>query len=425
MNNSKTLTLTTSSNSTIGENYAERVLFLIPEKYGHHNLSDYTCQINIISPDEINGDVITASLIPSTSNKGYLEFYYDIPDEYTAQIGYISFWIKFLGIDNSVIINTVGEVRILIKERKGIEGYIPEHSLSLLDEWTLKMEENNQISEEFYNKSEDAKLLSESYARGDTGVRENENTDNAKYYKEQTQILRNETKDYKNQSAESEYNAKQSEIKVIESEQNVVQIKGVVDGILHDIIEIEENVIETASGVEVLANNVAEDRNEIENLKNQTIENANNAAESEESAKRASTDAKSFRDETEEFTNNAKESERLAEEAKETAIENRNDSEQFAIDAEISKQAIENMTVTSETLQPDELVGVEKTIIDDVVNLHYKIPQGVQGETGNVFLPIFYIDDNMELVLTYDENYIGNIDFEIDNNGCLILEAIR
>lgn len=424
MNNDKTLSVTKSSNSTIGENFAERVLFLIPEKYERHILSDYTCQINVISPDEINGDVVTATLTPSNNYKKFLEFNYDISDEFTAQTGYISFWLKFLGTDNLTIIQTVGEAKVPVKERRGIEGYIPEHSLSLLDEWTFKMEENNQISEDYYNKSkeeadksEDARLLSESYARGDTGIRENENIDNAKYYKNQTQALRDETENFKNQAEESEYNAKQSEIKVVESEQNVEQIEGVVDGILHDIIEIEENVIEIASEVQILANDVEIDKIEIEILKNQTITNAQNAAESEDSAKKAS-------DDTKEYANNAKDSERLAEEAKETAITNRNETESFAEDAEKSKQAIENMTVTSETLQPNELVKVKKTIIDNVVNLHYSIPQGEKGETGNVYFPIFYLNNDMELIVEYGDDYDGNIDFTLDDNGCLILEAI-
>lgn len=57
-----------------------------------------------------------------------------------------------------------------------------------------------------------------------------------------------------------------------------------------------------------------------------------------------------------------------------------------AIDAKIAaiaaKEAIENMTVSTETVSSAGKVFVEKTKQDDVINLHFGIPKGEKGDTG-------------------------------------------
>lgn len=50
--------------------------------------------------------------------------------------------------------------------------------------------------------------------------------------------------------------------------------------------------------------------------------------------------------------------------------------------AERSKAAIEDMTVSSETLEPGSYARVEKSIVGDHVNLHYGIPRGDVGPQG-------------------------------------------
>ncbi|MDD4699461.1 MAG: hypothetical protein PHV07_04275 [Oscillospiraceae bacterium] len=257
---------------SVGENNAERIWFFIPTQYDRHNLSDYICQLNIVNSDG-EGDVVTADLTQNNDRPNHFEFYYDIPNKFTAKSGELSFWLKFLDGDNNVIINTVGEAKIPVYERKGIEESIPEHELSLLDEWTLKMEENNRISEDYYNqskeeadKSQTSSIAAESFARGGTNTRLDEDIDNAKYYKEQAHGFRNESEGYKGQAADSAYNAQQSEVNSSNSEINAEESKNTA---------VQAKV--SAKQSELNAG-----KSEIEAKKSET-----NAAESEDNAKQS------------------------------------------------------------------------------------------------------------------------------------------
>ena len=44
-----------------------------------------------------------------------------------------------------------------------------------------------------------------------------------------------------------------------------------------------------------------------------------------------------------------------------------------------------SLTVSAETAEPDEEVSVEKTLNDDIFNLHFKIPKGEKGDVGTDF----------------------------------------
>ena len=58
-----------------------------------------------------------------------------------------------------------------------------------------------------------------------------------------------------------------------------------------------------------------------------------------------------------------------------------NRAENAAENAEAAQSAIENMTVSSETLEPDSEATVEKTVVGGVVNLEFGIPRGATGTT--------------------------------------------
>lgn len=53
-----------------------------------------------------------------------------------------------------------------------------------------------------------------------------------------------------------------------------------------------------------------------------------------------------------------------------------------AEDATAAKESIENMGVSAESVPYDEPAEVEKTVEEDVVNLHFKIPRGKTGNSG-------------------------------------------
>ena len=51
----------------------------------------------------------------------------------------------------------------------------------------------------------------------------------------------------------------------------------------------------------------------------------------------------------------------------------------YAESAEKAKDAIENMTVSAETLEPNEEATVEKAYVGDILNMHFGIPAGESG----------------------------------------------
>lgn len=57
--------------------------------------------------------------------------------------------------------------------------------------------------------------------------------------------------------------------------------------------------------------------------------------------------------------------------------------EEAEIGAENARSAIENMTVSSEELTSGTPADVEKSMVNGVTNLHFKLPAGAKGDTGN------------------------------------------
>ena len=74
--------------------------------------------------------------------------------------------------------------------------------------------------------------------------------------------------------------------------------------------------------------------------------------------------------------------------------------------AEDAQEAIENLSVSAETLPPDQEATVEKTVSPDgVVSLAFGIPQ---GKTGNVMYATFAIDPETGLLtMTTPDGYTG------------------
>lgn len=73
-----------------------------------------------------------------------------------------------------------------------------------------------------------------------------------------------------------------------------------------------------------------------------------------------------------------------AQTAAETAAQDAEDAESAATTAIQAKEAIENLDVASETLEPDENVDVVKSVSEQgVVTLTFKVPRGQRGLTGS------------------------------------------
>lgn len=117
------------------ENNFEKLQIYIPLTYNNNPIDEYTIQLNVINEDNV-GDVLTLSNPIIDKNKYKYEV--PVPLRWTYKEGRIGLWLKFLKDDN--VVGLTNEIFLDIKDSKEIVEYIPEQSLSLLDEWTLQMQ---------------------------------------------------------------------------------------------------------------------------------------------------------------------------------------------------------------------------------------------------------------------------------------------
>ena len=108
-------------------------------------------------------------------------------------------------------------------------------------------------------------------------------------------------------------------------------------------------------------------------------------------------------------------------------IQYQNNAKYYAEQAEDSRQAIEDLTVTEEIINPVETgthIDVEKEIISGVVNLNFKIPK---GDTGDVYFMTFDIDwESGELIMYKPDHMSPQVDFSLNNNdGNLYVEILN
>lgn len=120
-----------------GENNFETLSVIYPKILDDKDLTQYIVQINIINQDNV-GDVIDV-VNPIDMENGFLKFDYQIPDEWTYEVGEILLWLKILNTDG--IVGYTNEIKIPITDTKEISTFIPEQQLTLLDQWTIRMNE--------------------------------------------------------------------------------------------------------------------------------------------------------------------------------------------------------------------------------------------------------------------------------------------
>lgn len=220
--------------------------------------------------------------------------------------------------------------------------------------------------------------LARSYSIGGSGVREGENTDNAKYYKEQTAYLKNDvirlkadTEVFKNNAATSAANAYTSEANAKESEQNAAAS--------------EANA--SASETNALAS---------ENEARHQAELSESYAKGKESVRAGSntdnayfymTESKNFRDTAETYKNTAGD---YAEDARQSA----DDSEQSSLHSKSYK---------------DEASGYLESM------------QGIlEAVNAKMAVAEFSVDDDGNLVYTADTPYM----FVVNENGDLEYQLV-
>lgn len=246
-----------------------------------------------------------------------------------------------------------------------------------------------------------------SWAVGGTGTRPGEDTDNSKYYAGEAEKSATEAAGSE-QSAEqsatsagssataaaasagaaassaaaasqSAASAGDSASNASESERNAAASESAAAGSAAEAKKYEQAAAGSASSASISAGSASGSASAAAGSAGTAFTKASEAAASAAAASASETNAKASENAAKESQNAAKTSE--------TAAANHAD------DAEAARRAIENMTVSSSTLPPEEDVDVEKTIIEGVVNLHYKIPRGKKGEKGDGFKILGYYSD--------------------------------
>lgn len=215
-------------------------------------------------------------------------------------------------------------------------------------------------------------IEAKSWAVGGTGSRDGEDTDNSKYYAQQ-----------------SEESAQKSEQSAEEASQQAEEAKN------------------WANAAEIEADHAARSQ----------IISANYSIESEKSAQRS-----------EQSAEEAEQSALKSAQSSDRALESAENAEASAQKSEEAKQAIENMTVSAISVGPNADPYVNKTNSGGVVNLEFGLRDGRDGRDGDPGPPgytvtadglyAFHIDDNGDLIITYTGDKAPP--FSIDENGDLI-----
>ena len=103
-------------------------------------------------------------------------------------------------------------------------------------------------------------------------------------------------------------------------------------------------------------------------------------------------------------------------------LQYQNNAYYYAQQAKAEREAIEDLTVSAETIENNVPADVEKTIIGNVINLNFKIPK---GNTGDVYFMTFDINNNGYLVMTKPDSMSPQVDFSLnDSDGNLYVDIL-
>ena len=91
-------------------------------------------------------------------------------------------------------------------------------------------------------------------------------------------------------------------------------------------------------------------------------------------------------------------------------------SKSYSDSASASKNAIENMSVSSKTLEYNQEASVEKTVTSGIVKLTFKIPKGRPGNAAFVTFDVDYTDGNLYMYKPNVEGLVDEVDFSINSS---------
>lgn len=130
----KLLMLKQKSSNYKNENNYETLTINLPTTYQDKRTDDYMIQLNVINADKL-GDILVLK-DPEIKNGRYV-YTTPIPNKWTYKEGDILFWLKFTGTDGTV--GLTNSVKAYISDSQDITEYIPEQTLSIIDEMNIEI----------------------------------------------------------------------------------------------------------------------------------------------------------------------------------------------------------------------------------------------------------------------------------------------
>ena len=235
----------------------------------------------------------------------------------------------------------IGTCNFILQVEEGVSNGTPsESTLQALDEIRAEVQEAVEDAQTAAEDASDYANTAKSWAVGPNGSGTGSDTNNSKYYSEQ--------------SANSATNSANSASAAHTSEVNAATS--------------ESNASNSASSAATSASNASTSETNAANSASSASQSANNASTSATNAANSATEASGLADDALQYSNNA-----------ETSANNAATS---AIRAENAKQKIENMTASASQLPEGSAPTVTKSEVGGVVNLAFGIPKGDTGATG-------------------------------------------
>lgn len=244
MNDDKSLTVTVRTENYTTENLAEELSFLVPYKYNDTDLNTCTILLSLIGINDTEYSTPLIDIISLENIKQYNDNYFicsiPITKKYTFQPLTYKLWLTFINADRELVLKT-GSSLIKINQSEIIEEYLPDSTLSLIDQWEIKIE----------NIYAETKSLTETF--------------------DEIRVLCNET-----QNSISEYNIKHetdiSEINILK-ENSISDIENSKNSAISTIEDTKNNVLSE------LSSSKSEAITNIDNAKNEALTEIENSKE--------------------------------------------------------------------------------------------------------------------------------------------------
>lgn len=150
MSEDKNLIITKSGNTYEDENNAETIKILVPRQINGNDLGECIIHLCVLNQDNLGDEINISKCLQDYGDNLYVANI-DITNKITYKTGEIQLWIKILNSDNQMVAKT-NPVTYQIKEHFDIKDYIPESKLSLLDDFSIRMEDAVDAAEEAVSK---------------------------------------------------------------------------------------------------------------------------------------------------------------------------------------------------------------------------------------------------------------------------------